>query len=138
MVDFVSVQAKAVDNETNALKSLNIAEVAHAFGISASWVDASAGGSNTYANQTARARELLDITLIGWGRSLTETLTALLPHGTDLAINWKKFTEPTLEERAPTVLAMLAAGAISRDEAREELGYAPEGTTVAASIEEAP
>jgi hypothetical protein len=67
-------------------------------------------------------------------------LNALLPHGTQLSLNWAAFTAPELSEQIPTMVQAVQAGLMSVDEARAYMGMQPmthSTPTPAASIEEA-
>jgi hypothetical protein len=123
--DFTPIQVKPVDNETTLLKHSHLVDVAHAFGLSASWVDTSAGASLTYANITEKRRELLDISLTGWGQQLMECLDPCLPNGTTMRIQWDRFTAPDLIAQATTLTQAIQAGWMTVDEARERVGLQP-------------
>lgn len=122
MVDFTPISISAVDAETNALKSMNLVDVAHMFGLSATWLDASAGYSLTYANAVDKRRELLDISLTGWGQQCIEAMNACFPDGTRVRIRWDMFTAPNLNEQIPVFAQAVEAGLLTVDEARLRMG----------------
>ena len=130
LVDFTPISVKPVDAETTGLKNAHLVDVAHMFGLSASWLDTSAGASLTYSNVTEKRKELLDISLTGWGQQLMEMLNATLPFGTGVRIQWDRFTNPDLIEQATTLTQAVQAGWLTIDEARTRVGLDPIGATV--------
>jgi HK97 family phage portal protein len=130
-VDFTPVElaAKPVDNETTLLRHSHLVDVAHMFGLSASWLDTSAGASLTYANITEKRKELLDISLSGWGQQMMEMLNACLPYGTGVRIQWDRFTNPDLIEQATTLTQAVQSGWLTIDEARQRVGLDPLGSS---------
>lgn len=125
MVDFTPISRKPVDNETTALKHSHLVDVAHAFGLSASWLDTSAGASLTYSNITEKRKELLDISLTGFGQQFMEMLNACLAYGTGVRIMWDRFTNPDLIAQATVLTQAVQAGWLTADEARERVGMEP-------------
>lgn len=125
MVDFTPISITAVDAETNDLKAANLVDIAHMFGLSATWLDTSAGYSLTYANAVDKRRELLDISLTGWGQQCVEALNACFPHGTLVRIRWDMFTAPNLIEQIPVFVQAVEAGLLTEDEARLRMGLMP-------------
>jgi hypothetical protein len=126
-VDFTPVTVKAVDAETTALKTANLVDVAHMFGLSSTWLDTSAGYSLTYANAVDKRREILDFSLTGWGQQFMEALNVCLPDRQQLRIQWDKFTAPSLAEQIPVLVQAVAAGLLDVEEARGYMGLMPKG-----------
>lgn len=119
---YTPIAINPVEADTDKAFQANLVDVAHAFGLSAMWLDASAGSSMTYANLTDRRRDLLDTTLTGWGQSLCEVLSSCLPFGTTVRVNWATFTAPDLVQQIPVMVSAVAAGLIDRAEARKLMG----------------
>ena len=126
-VEFTPISIRPVDNETTSLKQSHLVDVAHSFGLSAAWVDASAGYSLTYSNVTDRRRELLDISLTGWGQQLMEMLGAALAYNNRIRIEWDRFTAPNLAEQIGPLVNAVNAGIMTVDEARTRMGLVPLG-----------
>lgn len=120
-VDFVPISISPVDSDLSNLKRLSLLDVAHAFGLSAAFMD-TGDGSMTYANITDRRRELVDTLLSAWGAQLMETLSSLLPYGTVMRVQWASFTSPDIIAQMPVMVQGVAAGLISPEEARALMG----------------
>lgn len=121
VTDYTPISLNPVDADTDKLKQALLVDVAHAFGLSASFLD-SGSASNTYANLTDKNRELVDLTLSAWGQQMTETLSAVLPLGTTLRVDWTNFTRPDMPTQLPVVMSAWQAGFMSLDEARRRAG----------------
>ena len=123
-VDFQPLQLDLVKADVVNAKAMNLVDIAHAFNLSASWLDASigAGSSITYANISERRRDLLDHTLGEWGRSLEDFVTGILPWGLSLKIDWSGYlnTDPTRD--LEFVEQGLDKGYLTKHEARDRLG----------------
>lgn len=124
VVDFVPISISPVNADVVNLKRSNLIDVSHAFSMSAAFLD-TGDGSLTYANISDRRREQTDSLLSFWGQTLTETLSALTPYGSDLRIRWDLFTAPNLTEQVPTIVAAVQAGVLTKDEGRLYLGLEP-------------
>jgi len=120
-VDYTPVSINPVDADAQNMAQLSRIDVAHAFGLSAAWLD-SGDTSNTYANISDRRRDLVDVTLAGWGRALMETLSSLMPYGTTLRIAWQMFTAPDITAQIPVLVQAVDAGIITTAEARGLMG----------------
>lgn len=94
-VDFQPLSLSVVDADIVRAKGANLVDIAHAFGLSSVWLDASIGGTSiTYANISDRRRDLVDHTLADWGRSVEDFISALLPYGQVMRINWLSYITP--------------------------------------------
>lgn len=113
-----------VDAEAERLAHYNRSEIALCFGLDPIWAGEGAGGL-TYSNATDRRRDLVDLTLAGWGESLTSTLTACLPGGQAVSVNWGSFASPSLEVLVPPLVAAVEAGIVTVEEARNYLHLPP-------------
>jgi phage portal protein BeeE len=109
-----------VDAEAEKLAHYNRSEIALCFGLDPVWVGEGVGGL-AYSNATDRRRDLVDLSLSGWGESLTSTLTACMPLGSSVTVNWASFASPSLEVLVPPLVAAVQAGIITADEARHFL-----------------
>jgi HK97 family phage portal protein len=123
-VEYSPVSMTPVDTDSANLLHANRSDVAHAFGLSSIWLDEGASGL-TYQNNSDRRRDLVDISLAGWSESLMATITALLPFGSRVDVNWTTFTQPSIEALSPALVPLVASGVISAPEARQYLGLVP-------------
>lgn len=126
-VDFTPLQLSVVDADLVNAKGSWLVDVAHAFGLSASWLDTSTGtGSNlTYANLGERRRDLLDHTLSIHSRRLEDLVSALLPFGTSMRVDWTGYLATDPREQIDFVTAGLAEGWLTIAEARDRMGLRP-------------
>jgi hypothetical protein len=120
-VSYTPISVNPVDGDAAALAALNRADVAHAFGMSAIWLDQGASGL-TYQNDSGRRAELVLLTSGGWGQKLVELLSSLMPFGTDCSIVWPTFISPALDVNAGPVTQLVQAGVITAAEARQQIG----------------
>jgi hypothetical protein len=118
--DFTPVSIKPVDSEISTVKKINLMDVAHAFGLSASWLD-TGDGSLTYANLSDRRRDLVDHTLTAWGDRFMEVLSSLMPYGSYCRINWSSYTSPNVETMMQPLVMAVQSGIMTIDEARKYL-----------------
>lgn len=123
-VDFQPISIKPVDAAMADVRGQALGDIAHAFNLSAVWLDQGASGL-TYTNPTERRRDLVDISLAGWSSRLEWTLSAVLPYGHSLRVDWASFHRPSLEVIMPAVVAAVQAGIITGQEARQYLGHTP-------------
>ena len=121
-VDFQPISIKPVDADADKMGRLSRIDVAHAFGLSAAWLD-TGDGSLTYSNMVDRRRDLVDTNLTGIGQGLMDALSALMPYGTRVRIAWNMFTSPNITDAVGSVAQAVAAGIISIVEARAILGF---------------
>jgi len=122
-VDFEPISLSPVDSEVAQVAHHLRTEVAHAFGLSAIWLDEGASGL-TYQNNSDRRRDLVDISLAGWSERLMAVLTSLLPFGQRVEVNWAAFTTPSIEAHVPALVAAVQVGLMTNLEARQVLGLA--------------
>jgi HK97 family phage portal protein len=123
-VDFQPISIKPVDAAMAEVRGQVLADIAHAFNLSAIWLDQGASGL-TYSNSNDRRRDLVDISLGGWGSRLEWTLSAVLPYGHRVHIDWPSFHRPSLEVVMPALVAAVSSGILSAQEARQYLGHVP-------------
>ena len=99
----------------------NLMDVAHAFGISAGWLDTGAD-SLTYARAVDHRRDLMTHTLAEWGASVEAMVNTALPAGQQMRIDWTSYLRPDVEELVATWLPVHAAGLMSDQEFRQRVG----------------
>lgn len=126
-VDFTPLQLSVVDSDVVAAKGDWRVDMAHAFNLSAAYLDASTSGSGsiTYANISDRRRDLLDHTLADWGRRLEDFITALLPYGQRMRVDWTGYLNTDPSRDLAFVKQGLAEGWLSLAEARDRMGLSP-------------
>lgn len=126
-VDFTPLSLSIVDADLVSAKGAWLVDIAHAFGLSASWLDTSMGsGANlTYANLSDRRRDHVDNSLADWGRGLEDFISALLPYGSVMRIAWQTYTNTDTATDAEFVSKAIALGLMSREEGREKLRLFP-------------
>jgi HK97 family phage portal protein len=122
--EFHPISISPVDAAASELVRANRVDVAHAFNLSAVWLDEGTSGL-TYQNATDRRGDLVDISLSGWGDSVAAVLSSLMPYGSHVDIDWQQFTQGNLIELVPALVSAVQAGLITPLEARQRLGLAP-------------
>jgi HK97 family phage portal protein len=126
-VDFTPLQLSVVDSDVVNARGSWLVDVAHAFNLSSAYLDAStgSGGNITYANLSDRRRDLLDLTLADWGRSMEDLVTALLPYGQKMRVDWSGFLNTDPNQDLAFVKQGLEMGYLTPQEARDRLGLPP-------------
>lgn len=84
-----------VEAEIAALMGLSDKQVAHMYELSAFEVDAPSGDSMTYANISEKRQDRVDGPLASWSARLEETLSAILPWGSRVRIDFTEYTTAT-------------------------------------------
>jgi phage portal protein BeeE len=120
-VEFQPISISPVDTDAGGMVHATRIDIAHAFGLAGVWLDEGASGL-TYQNNSDRRRDLVDISLAGWSESLMATLTAILPFGTRVEVDWATFTQPSIEVLSPALVPLVQTGILTADEARQYLG----------------
>ena len=126
-VDFNPLQLSLVDSDLVKAKGAWLVDIAHAFTLSAAWLDTSTGtGSNiTYANLGERRRDLLDHSLAVPARHLEDFITALLPYGTSMRVDWSGYLSTDPSQQLEFVAQGLGLGYMSPAEGRDRLSLHP-------------
>lgn len=119
--DYQPISISPVDSDANQMYRVGKIDVAHAFGLSAAWLDVG-GDSLTYANMVDRRRDLRDHTLMGWAEGLLQTLSAPLPYPSQLRVQWAAYTAPDITSQVGPMAQAVAAGLMTADEARGLMG----------------
>jgi HK97 family phage portal protein len=122
-VDFQPISISPLDANVEGVIHAHRNDVAHAFGLSAIWLDEGASGL-TYQNNSDRRRDLVDISLAGWSERVMAVLTAILPYRQRVEVNWTSFTTPNIEAHMNALVQGVQTGIITATEAREFLGLA--------------
>lgn len=120
-VDFQPISISPLDANVEGVIHAHRNDVAHAFGLSAIWLDEGASGL-TYQNNSDRRRDLVDISLAGWSERVMATLTAILPYRQRVEVNWTSFTTPSIEAHMNALGLGVQTGIITGREARVFLG----------------
>ena len=68
-------------------------------------LDGQSGGSMTYANINDARRDFVDGTLASWAARVEESISALLPWGQSMRIDFTEYTKPITPYRPPAVAA---------------------------------
>jgi HK97 family phage portal protein len=126
-VDFTPLQLSVVDSDAVAAKAAWLVDLAHAFNLSAAYLDAgtAGGGSLTYSNLVDRRRDLLDLTLSDWGRAMEDLITSILPYGMKMRVDWSGFLNIDPSRDLAFVKQGLEMGYLTVEEARDRLGLPP-------------
>lgn len=98
---YQQVLMSPVEAELVQLSRLSNEQVAHMFELAAWHLDAGTN-SFTYSNARDNRQELVDGALASWSARIEETLTALLPRGWRLRIDFTSYTTPTTPTAAVT------------------------------------
>jgi hypothetical protein len=93
-----------VDAELVSMARLTNTQVAHMLELAAYQLDGDSGDSNTYANIVDRRSDFIDGTLAAWSARVEESISALLPWGHQMLIDFTKYRMPTTQE-APNAAA---------------------------------
>lgn len=101
---YQQVVISPVDAELVSMARLSNTQVAHMLELAAYQLDGDTGDSNTYANIVDRRSEFVDGTLAAWSARLEEAISALLPWGQAMKIDFSNYRMPTAQE-APNAAA---------------------------------
>lgn len=123
-VSYTPIGISPVDGELTKMAQANRVDVAHAFGMSAVWLDEGMSGLS-YSNSSERRADLVSLTAASWGESMTALVQSLLPFGWTVEVNWSAFTAPQTETLMPALVAGVQTGILTQREAREMLGLIP-------------
>ena len=124
-VDYSPISINPTDAEADKLTRLSRSDVALAFNLDPVIVGEGASGL-TYNNQSDRREDFVDFTASGWAGLLMETLSALLPFGQELRVNWGLFTSANFEAQVPIMAQAVESGLLSQREARQRMGLDPQ------------
>lgn len=94
---YQQVVMSPVDAELVAMSRLTNEQVAHMLELAAYQLDADTS-SNTYANIVDRRAEFIDGTEAAWAARIEESISALLPWGQTMSIDFTEYRMPTSKE----------------------------------------
>jgi phage portal protein BeeE len=122
-VDFNPISISPLDADADKMVRLNESDIAHMFNLSSIWLDLGSSGLS-YMNNSDRRRDLVDTSLAGWDNRLVSTVSAMLPYGQRMVLDWTSFTAPNLETLAVAIQLLHSTGILTALEARQYLGLA--------------
>jgi hypothetical protein len=105
-VKYQQVTMSPVDAAVGQMMMLSNTQVAHMLELPAGMLDGQSGGSMTYANINDARRDFVDGTLASWAARVEESISALLPWGQTMRIDFTEYTKPI------TPVPAAAAGAL--------------------------
>ena len=128
-VEFVPATMSPLDAELLGMQAFTLREIAHAFGMSAHYLDVQ-GSSDTYANVRDRQLDFRQLTLLPWTRLIESELDTILPRGTTLKLRLDGLERGTTGQRFDDYTKALAGGWLTIDEIRALENMPPlEGNT---------
>lgn len=89
-----------VDAELAAMARLSNTQVAHMLELAAYQLDGDTGDSQTYANIVDRRSDFIDGTEAAWAARVEEAISALLPWGQTMTIDFTRYRMPTSAQEA--------------------------------------
>jgi len=127
-VGFTPISASPVDVAMIESKRANLVDLAYSFcmdsqgalGVSMG----GAGGSLTYANIQSWFSKLKS-DLVPWITAVEQTVSALLPAGRSVRMDFSEYSKPDPEQQYAALKVAVDAGLMTIDEARNILGLAP-------------
>ena len=115
---FTPISLKPVDAELVKMQDFTLREIAHAFNMSAHFLDVQ-GTSNTYANVRDTQLQFRQMTLLPQARLIESALSAHLPAGQELRIRLDGLERGTTGQRYDDYNKALTGGFLTVDEIRE-------------------
>ena len=92
---YQQVMMSPVDAAVGQMMTLSNTQVAHMLELPAWMLDGQSGGSMTYANINDRRQDFVDGTLAAWSARVEESISALLPWGQTMSIDFTEYRKPT-------------------------------------------
>jgi hypothetical protein len=123
--EFVPINLSPVDTAVDAVKRLNVADVAFAFALDPMTLGAGLNNSATYSNLRDAWENHRDFGLAPWQAAAQDTLSALTAGGTSVAVNLDGFANPSPSERFGAYKVAIDSGVLTVDEARALEGLPP-------------
>jgi HK97 family phage portal protein len=124
-VDFTPLSRSPVDVAAIEAKHANLADLAMCFSLDPGGaLGISLGASNTYQNMQAWFARLR-VDLMPWITAVEETISALLPAGRGVRMDFSEYTRPDPREQYAALQIAVDAGLLTLDEARNALGLPP-------------
>jgi HK97 family phage portal protein len=116
--EFHPISWSLADLSAIEMGSFTDRDVAHAFGMSAHYLDV-VGDSSTYANVQDRAIDFRTFTLLPWVRLVESAMETWLPVGTTMKIRMEGLERANVTTRDDSYIKRLGAGIMTVDEVRE-------------------
>lgn len=123
--DFQPLNLSPVDAALDAVKRLNLADLAFAFGLDPMTLGAGLQNSATYTNLRDAWANHRDFGLAPWTAAVEGTLSALMPGAQSVRVNLDGFANPTPAERFTAWQTALDAGIVTVEEVRAAEGLPP-------------
>jgi hypothetical protein len=123
--EFVPINLSPVDTAVDQVKRLNVADVAFAFALDPMTLGAGLNNSATYTNLRDAWENHRDFGLAPWIAAAQDTLGALTPGGTSVAVNLDGFANPAPTDRFNGYKIAIDSGVLTVDEARALEGLPP-------------
>lgn len=92
---YQQVVMSPVDAELASMARMSNTQVAHMLELAAYEIDGDTGDSTTYANIVDRRQDRVDGTLASWAARIEESVSALLPWGQTMTIDFTEYRMPT-------------------------------------------
>ena len=129
-VDFNTVSWNAAQLQLVEARDANAVDIARILNMPPSAVNATTGGSLTYATTESQGRQLLNTTLRAYLESVTGRLSMpdITPRGQKVTVNLDTFLQSDAETRSRIHTANIASGVETVDEARIVEGLPPLAT----------
>ncbi len=125
MTEFQPLSFSPVEAALDTTKRANLADMCLAFALDpAGAIGISMGDSSTYAN-VAQYYARLKADLMPWIETYEQTLSALLPAGQSVQLDFSELQRPTPAEQYAALKTAVDAGLLTIDEARAILGLPP-------------
>lgn len=103
VTSFVPISFSPVDAEAAAIKRLSVADIAFAFGLPPEVLSVTLGNSATYSNRTDEWQRMKTTGLSLWISELEDVLTALVPYGTSVKVDFSEFEGALSTSDSPQV-----------------------------------
>lgn len=124
-VELSTIAVSAEESQFLATMAANKADVCSFFGVPPESIGASSGDSMTYANVEGRNLSLLTNTVGAWMMWLEQVWSALLPGRQAVALDPEALLRTSVPTLFNTAQVGLTSGILSRNEARDMVGYEP-------------
>jgi hypothetical protein len=98
---YQQITMSPVDAAVGAMMTLSNTQVAHMLELPASMLDGQSGGSMQYSNRAEDMQQFVDGPLSAWAARVEESISALLPWGQTMSIDFTEYTKTTTGGAAP-------------------------------------
>jgi hypothetical protein len=123
--EFKPLSFSPVDAALDTTKRGNLADICMAFGLDPNGaLGISLGNSSTYANVQAYYSRL-KADLLPWIETYEQVLSALLPAGQSVRLDFSELTRPDPEQQYAALAGAITSGLMTQDEARAVIGLPP-------------